>query len=126
MPRFTWREFGARVWNQVQQTALPILAAIVAAPEELTGVVALVGVLSPIAVTAIKAALAVLLEFDYPGVVLDRVIPAVAGVLIAFVPLTLTDMVSVNWIYAAIAAVAAGIAALIDNRIQSKPAVASR
>jgi hypothetical protein len=126
MPRFTWRDFGARVWNQVQQTALPILAAIVAAPEELTSTVAVIGVLSPIVITAIKAALAALLDFDYPGVVLDRVIPAVAGVLVAFVPLMLADLLTVNWVYAAIAAVAAGVAALIDNRIQAKPAVQPR
>lgn len=109
-----WRSLGERVARQVAQTALPIFLVVATGQtvDVKAGVVALV---VAVVVTLLKALVGIQAA---PGEnlvwrLVDRAVPAAAGVLLGFVPVDLTGELSVDWKAAGLAALGAAVTAVL-------------
>ena len=114
-----WRVLGERLLRQAAQTAGPVLAAVVAAGGVVDLRSAVLGLAGVEAVTLAKATLQYLADVHFSPddpwwvQVLDRAVPAAAGVLLGVPLATWADAVSTDWSAAGKAAGAAAVLALV-------------
>ena len=98
-----WRDLAERLGRQALQTVAPILAAVVAAQGHVDVVATLVVLGGSLAVTAIKGLLAAVADVVPPtnaglGVtLLDRALPAFAGVMLGFMPADWLGLITMHW-----------------------------
>lgn len=127
-----WRELAQRMYRQAVQTAAPILTAVVlAGPGDIDPATVGYAIASAVAVTVAKFGLVQITQIKpadsaRPWVrLLDRVGPAVAGVVLGVPVSGLSDVLSVDWAQVGYVAVAAGalaaLAAKVDPASTSDP-----
>jgi hypothetical protein len=115
-----WRDLGERLGRQALQTALPILAAVVAAQGRIAVAATLVVLGGALAVTLAKGFLYELAGVSAPtgaGLVvtlLDRAVPAFAGVLLGFMPADWFGLLAMHWQDAFTAALSAAVVAVVS------------
>ena len=114
-----WRDLAERLGRQALQTALPILAAVVAAQGHIDIPAALVVLGGALAVTALKGILTELADIAPPGsasigvTLLDRALPAFAGTLLGFLPADWFGLLAMHWRDDLTAAVSAAVLAVL-------------
>ncbi len=124
-----WRLVLERVARQTAQTAAPILAVIVTATGVLDAQTVLVALAGPIVVTLLKSLLIEVRQVTVDPTatwwvqLLDRAVPAAAGVYAGFVPVDLRGLLIVNWVSVSWAALAAAVLALVSVYV-APPALA--
>lgn len=125
-----WRVLLERLGRQAAQTAVPILAAVVAATGHVDVRATVLALLGAEAVTVLTTTVRYLADVhpapDAPlGVqVLDRAVPAAAGVLAGLPVASWADIIAVDWAEAGWAALAAGVTAVIAVYV-TPPALAT-
>lgn len=109
-----WVDLAERVGRQAAQVALPIVA-VLGTSGSLDVTTALVALGGAVALTILKALAGITVQPDEPLVwrLVDRAVPAAAGVLVGMIPLDLTSLAGVDWKAAGFAAVSAGLTAVI-------------
>lgn len=114
-----WRHLVERVGRQFAQTALPILAVLITAPGSVSGKAWVVATLISVAVTLGKATVAEFVAIT-PNAdaaltwrLLDRAVPAAAGVLLGLWPVSAEGLASFDLRAALVAAGAAGVSAIV-------------
>lgn len=119
-----WADLAQRAYRQATQTAVPILAAVVAAgPGNIDPQTVVYAVVSAVAVTVAKFVLLQVAsvkpaESGRAWVrLVDRVGPAVAGVLLGVPVSGLADVLSVDWAQVGYLAVASGVLAALAARV---------
>jgi hypothetical protein len=114
-----WRVLAERAGRQAAQTAVPILAAVVAATGHVDAAANAVALAGAVAVTVLTTVFRYLADIhpdpSAPFLVqlLDRAVPAAAGVLAGLPLASWTDLVSVSWAQAGYAALAAAVTAIL-------------
>lgn len=111
-----WRETFERAGRQLAQTLIPIIIASLGDPPRhlYVGAIATAAAAS-VALTIIKALAGVMPDPLEPWYLqlLDRAVPAAAGTLLGFVSVDATDLASVDWDRAWVAAAAAALLAIL-------------
>lgn len=114
-----WRVVLERASRQAAQTAVPILATVVASAGHVDIPAMAVALVGAVAVTVAKSALQEIsgVHAD-PGdpilvQVVDRALPAAAGVLVGFVPVDAAGILAVHWSDVAAAAVSAAVISIV-------------
>lgn len=120
-----WKDLGERVGRQVAQTALPIVAVVGASADFQVKPVVLALLIS-VAVTVLNALRKVVVTPGEPLAwqLLDRAVPAAAGVLLGFVPVDVSGLDVVDWKAAGYAAAAAAATAVLAYFVTPPSAVA--
>ena len=124
-----WRLVLERVARQAAQTAAPILAVIVTATGVLDAQTVLVALAGPVVVTLIKSLLIEVRQVTInPAApwwvqLLDRAVPAAAGVYAGFSPVDMRGLLIVDWASVSWAALAAAVLALVSVYV-APPALA--
>lgn len=114
-----WRELLDKLGRQAVQTAYPILGAVVASGGQIDVLVVLVGLAGALAVSLGKAGLLWVVELQVTEGsplawrLLDRAVPAAAGVLLGLWPAEWAGLLAVDWQAAVVAAVAAALLAVV-------------
>lgn len=120
-----WRDLGERLIRQLAQTALPIVLVV-----GVTTTIDAKNLVLPLLVTAgvtVLNALRHVAVTSGEGIgwqLLDRAVPAAAGVLLGFVPISATDLFTVDWKAAGFAAVAAAVSSVLAFYLAPPAAVA--
>lgn len=122
-----WLDLGQRLLRQGQQVAVPVLLVVLtdATTRQAVDVLAVTtGLAWALGITLVKLALLTLARVTVTAGaplwqrMLDRVVPAVAGAVVVFVPPVGPDpLAGLGWQSVAVAAVAAGLLALAGVRL---------
>lgn len=109
-----WRDLLERIGRQAAQTALPIVM-VVGVGQTVDIKAAVLAVLVAVVVTVLKALVG--LKVD-PGEalgwqLLDRAVPAAAGVVLGFVPVDATGLLTIDWTSVVVAALGAAVTAVL-------------
>lgn len=111
-----WRDLLSRLYGQARQTIAPVILVVATNYEHDAVESVLLAAGGALALTTAKALLLALLGIRVPAsapwwrVLLDRALPAAAGVLVGFVPVDLAGLSNLNWVGVG---AAAGVAALL-------------
>lgn len=128
-----WVDVLHRLYGQARQTLLPVLILVfhTTGVLDVRGVVVTVG--GALALTIVKAVLTSLLGIAVPigapwyMVLVDRALPALAGVLLGALPADWSGIHGMHWSDVLVAAVTAAVLAMLDNaKSQSQLAAAQR
>jgi hypothetical protein len=115
-----WRDLAERLGRQALQTAVPIIVAVVSARGRVDVAATLVTLGGALAVTAVKGLLQAVAGVVPPDgaslhvTLLDRAVPAFAGVLLGFMPTDWCGLLTLHWRDAFTAAVSAAVLAVIS------------
>jgi hypothetical protein len=109
-----WRDLLERLGRQAAQVALPIvLAAGTTHSLDIPAVALAIGVAVGVSVLKTLAGITAGPDDALAWRLLDRVVAAMAGTALGFIPLDLGQLITVDWDHVAIAALAAGLTSLL-------------
>lgn len=116
-----WELLLERCWRQALQTAVPIIGAVVASGGAVDVRTVAVGLAGAVAVSVGKALLMALVEVDVDDAeaglgwrILDRALPAAAGVVVGLWPVSAAELTVIDWHAGLQAAGAAAVLAVLS------------
>ena len=126
-----WRLLAERLGRQAAQTAVPILATLVAAGGQVDVKTVGIALAGSLGVTVVKSAFLYLADFEVPAdapfvwQLVDRAVPAAFGVLAGLWPVSADGLLNFQWQPALYAAGAAAVTAILSVYV-TPPAFAHR